>query len=320
MMNVLERIGQLGIVPVVKIDRPEQAAPLAEAICAGGLPIAEITFRTEHAAEAIRSITSSVPQMLVGAGTVLTCEQVDRALDAGARFIVSPGFNEKVVRHCIDRNVPVTPGCSNPSDIERAIECGLDIVKFFPAEPLGGLNYIKAVAGPYPQIKFMPTGGIGPHNLCEYLANEKIHACGGSWMVPSKLIAAGDYQGVTSIVREAVSLLLGVTLKHIGINEPGEEAALGTAAAFSGLLFAPVKNGNSSVFAGTAIEVMKKPFLGAHGHIALGVNSIPRALAYLSDQGILPDMTTAKKDDAGRIKAVYLQGEIGGFAVHLLSN
>lgn len=319
-MNVLERIGQLGIVPVVKIDQPEQAQPLAEALCAGGLPLAEITFRTEHAAEAIRNISAHVPKMLVGAGTVISCEQVDRALDAGARFIVSPGFNEKVVRHCIDRNVPVTPGCSNPSDIERAIECGLDVVKFFPAEPLGGLNYIKAVAGPYPQIRFMPTGGIGPHNLCEYLAYEKIVACGGSWMVPSKLIAAGDYQGITAIVREAVSLLLGITLKHIGVNEISEEAALGTATAFSALLFAPAKIGNSSIFAGNAVEVMKKPFLGAHGHIALGVNSIPRALAYLAEQGILPDMSTAKSDDAGNIKAVYLQGEFGGFAVHLIPN
>ena len=320
MDEILKRIGDLGIVPVIKIEDPEKAVALGEAMCAGGLPLAEITFRTESAAESIRNITKDVPEMLVGAGTVISCEQVDRAIDAGAKFIVSPGFNEKVVRYCIEKNITVTPGCSNPSDIERAIACGLDVVKFFPAGPLGGLSYIKAVAPVYPQMQFIPTGGINAKNLNEYLACEKILACGGSWLTPSTQLAAGDYDGITAIVREAVSLVLGFTLKHIGVNTDDENGARSTAGAFANLFGEEQHDGKNSIFAGTAVEVMKRPYLGTHGHIALGVNSISRALAYLEARGIEPDPDTAQYDDAGSVQAIYLKGEIGGFAVHLVNN
>lgn len=320
MNDVLNRIADLGIVPVIKIDDPVKAVPLARAMCAGGLPLAEITFRTAHAEEAIKNIAREVPEMLVGAGTVVSCEQVDRALGAGAQFVVSPGLNEKVVRHCQDRGVPVAPGCASPSDIERAIECGLSVVKFFPAEQLGGLNTIKAVAAPYPQMKFIPTGGIGVKNLNEYLAYDKILACGGSWMAPPELVNAGNFDAITVIVREAVSLVLGFTLKHVGINAADEQDAKSTAAAYANLLFTPEKDGSSSIFAGPAVEVMKRPYLGKNGHLAFGVNSLPRALAYLNSHGIEPDMSTAKYDDAGKLKVVYLTGEFGGFAVHLVRN
>ena len=320
MNEILNRIGELGIVPVIKIEDVAKAQPLAEAMCAGGLPLAEITFRTANAEESIRSIAKNVPDMLVGAGTVLTAEQVDRAIDAGARFIVSPGFNEKVVQYCQKRNIPITPGCSSPSDIERASENGLEVVKFFPAEAAGGLKFIKAIAAPYGKMKFIPTGGISVKNLNEYLAFDKILACGGSWLAPADMVAAGDFEGITNIVREAVQLVLGLTIKHIGINEADADSSLKTAGSFSTLLYTPVKQGNSSNFAGTLVEVMKKPFLGKNGHIALGVNSIPRALAYMAAHGFDADMDTAKYDEKGNLKTVYLKGEIGGFAVHLLKN
>ena len=165
MNEVLEKIQKIGIVPVVVLNDAKDAAPLAKALCDGGLPCAEVTFRTEAAEESIRIMAEQFPQMLVGAGTVLTTEQVDRAVAAGAKFIVSPGLNPKVVKYCIEKGVPVTPGTANPSDVEQAIELGLEVVKFFPAEAAGGLNMIKSMAAPYTNMKFMPTGGINAKNI-----------------------------------------------------------------------------------------------------------------------------------------------------------
>ncbi|MDD7300875.1 MAG: bifunctional 4-hydroxy-2-oxoglutarate aldolase/2-dehydro-3-deoxy-phosphogluconate aldolase, partial [Eubacteriales bacterium] len=182
MNEILKKIGLYGIVPVVKIDDVDKAVPLAKALCDGGLPVAEITFRTKCAAEAIKRITTEFPQMLVGAGTVLTTDQADEAVAAGAKFIVSPGLNPKVVAHCQKIGVPITPGCSNPSDIEAALELGLDVVKFFPAEAAGGLPMIKAMSAPYGNLKFMPTGGLNESNILDYLKFNKILACGGSYM------------------------------------------------------------------------------------------------------------------------------------------
>ena len=209
MNDVLKKIGAIGIVPVVKIDDAKDAVPLAKALCDGGLPCAEITFRTSAAEEAIRKIHEAFPQMLLGAGTVLTTEQVDRAIGAGATFIVSPGLNPKVVKYCVDQGIPVTPGCANPSDIEQAIELGLDVVKFFPAEAAGGLKMIKAMSAPYVGMKFMPTGGINPGNVREYLACPAIFACGGSWMVPQDKINAGRFAEIEQLTAQAAALAKG---------------------------------------------------------------------------------------------------------------
>lgn len=207
MEKILEQIGQIGVVPVIAIHDVEKAVPLAKALLAGGLPCAEVTFRTAQGEEAIRRIAQEVPEVLVGAGTVLTCLQADRAAEAGAKFIVSPGFNPKVVHHCIAKGIPITPGCSTPSDMEQAIERGLEVVKFFPAEQAGGLAYIKAVAAPYSMLRFMPTGGIGPGNLAQYLAFEKILACGGSWMVKADLIDSGNFDEITRLCAEAAAIV-----------------------------------------------------------------------------------------------------------------
>ncbi len=317
MNEVLKRFQQLGIIPVVKIDDAKDAAPLAKALCEGGLPVAEVTFRTEAAEEAIRRMVEACPDMFVGAGTVLTTEQVDRAIAAGCKFIVSPGLNPKVVKYCQEKNIPITPGTSSPTDIEQAIELGLEAVKFFPAEQSGGLAKIKAMAAPYVNMRFMPTGGINEKNLISYLDFPKILACGGSWMVSDALINAGKFDEIKKLTREAVNTMLGFELKHIGINATSEEEADGVATSFE-KLFGFTKNvGASSIFAGTAIEVMKQPYLGAHGHIAIQTNYIERAIYHMELQGFEFDMDTAKYKD-GKMVAIYLKGELGGFAVHLL--
>ena len=207
MNEVLEQIKKTGIIPVVVIDDVKDAEPLAKALCEGGLPCAEVTFRTAPAEEAIRIMAEKFPEMLIGAGTVLTTEQVDRAIAAGAKFIVSPGTNPKIVKYCIEKNIPITPGVCTPSEVEMALELGLEVVKFFPAEQAGGLNMIKAMAAPYVGLKFMPTGGINPKNVKEYLAYDRIIACGGSWMVKGDLVKAGDYAKITEMTKEAVEIV-----------------------------------------------------------------------------------------------------------------
>jgi 2-dehydro-3-deoxyphosphogluconate aldolase/(4S)-4-hydroxy-2-oxoglutarate aldolase len=318
MDTIADALQKIGIVPVIKIDDPAQAAPLARALIAGGIPCAEITFRTAQGEEAIRRIKAEVPDILVGAGTILTAGQVDRAVDAGAAFAVSPGFNPATVERCREKGIPIFPGCSTPSDVEIALEAGLTNLKFFPAEQAGGLDYIKALSGPFPQVRFMPTGGINASNIASYLAFEKILACGGSWMVSSGLLNAGNYEGVTALCKEAVQNILGFCMLHLGINAANEDEALKAACFFETLFgFAP-KNGNTSIFAGEGIEIMKSPYLGKNGHIAIGVNSVLRAQAHLERRGIAFNKESAKTDAKGAATAIYLKDEIAGFAVHLV--
>ncbi len=318
MNKVLEEISKIGIVPVIALDDVKDAEPLAKALIDGGLPCAEVTFRTAAAEESIRIMSSKFPELLVGAGTVLTTEQVDRAVNAGAKFIVSPGLNPKVVKYCVDKGIPVTPGTANPSDVEQAIELGLEVVKFFPAEAAGGLNMIKSMAAPYVNMKFMPTGGINASNVCDYLDFNKIIACGGSWMVNKAMVAAGDFAGIEKLTREAVETMLGFELKHIGINAQDENEADDVATSLNKMFGFEKKVGNSSIFAGTGFEIMKKPYLGANGHIAVQTNYINRAIYHLEKRGFAFDMDTAKYDAKGNMKAVYFKGEFGGFAIHLV--
>ena len=207
MNEVLEKIQKIGIVPVVVLNDAKDAEPLAKALCNGGLPCAEVTFRTDAAEESIRIMSEKYPEMLIGAGTVLTTEQVDRAVAAGAKFIVSPGLNPKVVKYCVEKNIPITPGICTPSEAEQAIENGLEVVKFFPASQYGGLATIKALSGPFPSLRFMPTGGVNAGNVKEYLASPKIIACGGSWMVKESLIKEGKFDEIEKLTAEAVALV-----------------------------------------------------------------------------------------------------------------
>lgn len=317
MNDIIRDISLIGIVPVVKLDDAKDALPLAKALCEGGLPCAEVTFRTKEARESIRLITEKYPDMLIGAGTVLTTAQVDEAMESGAKFIVSPGLNPRIVRYCLEKGITMIPGCANPSDIEQAIELGLSVVKFFPAEAAGGLKSIKAMAAPYVNMKFMPTGGISPDNLNDYLGFKRIIACGGSWMVSERLIKEGKFDEIAALSRQAVEKMLGFELLHMGINEAGDREAEATADAFCGL-FSFKKNSNSaSVFAGDSIEIMKGKNPGTHGHIGIATNSIDRAVAYLKRKGCAFDEKTARYDEQGNLYFIYLSKEIGGFAVHL---
>ena len=319
MNEVLEKIQKIGIVPVVVLDDPKDAAPLAKALCEGGLPCAEVTFRTAAAEESIKIMTSQFPDMLVGAVTVLTAEQADRAAAAGARFIVSPGLNPTVVKHCMEKGLPVVPGTATPSDVETAISLGLDTVKFFPAEQAGGIAMIKAMAAPYTQMKFMPTGGINAKNLNSYLAFDKVLACGGSWMVKKELISSGQFDKIRELTREAVQTMLGFSLKHIGINCADAKEAEQTADSFARLFGFAKDPRDVSFFAGTAVEAMNTKGRGTMGHIAIGTNSVERAKNYLELLGCKFDETTCKYEN-GALSFIYLAEEIGGFAVHLTKN
>lgn len=311
-------LGAMGIVPVVVINDPKDAVPLGRALCDGGLPCAEVTFCTAAAQEAIAALRRELPHMLVGAGTVLTVEQVDQALEAGARFIVSPGLNPEVVRHCQSRSVPIIPGVATPSEIEQAIALGLDTVKFFPAEQNGGIAKIKALAAPYPGLKFMPTGGVSAKNIKDYLSFPGIVACGGTWMMPADKIAVGDWEGITALTREAVQTMLGFEVLHVGVNAKSWEDGWEITDAFDALLGCGTRKTEKGYFAGTLIEVMADKGRGANGHIAFGVNQFDRAAAYLARKGYQLDESSIMYNDKGKPQLGYLTTEIGGFALHLV--
>ena len=202
-MDVTTRLARAGVVPVVVLEHAKDAVPAAKAMAAGGIDVMEITFRTAAAADSIRAVSENCPEMLVGAGTVITLEQCKKAVASGAKFIVAPGFDEEVVRWCVENNVPVTPGCVTPTEIMAAMKLGLKVVKFFPAGVYGGLSAMKALSGPFGGIKFIPTGGVNAQNLAEYISAPFIHAVGGSWVCPKADISAGNFEKITALCREA---------------------------------------------------------------------------------------------------------------------
>ncbi len=204
--NLNARIRELKIVPVIKLDRASDALPLGKALRDGGLPIAEITFRTDAAEDSIRALTSQMPELLVGAGTVLTIDQVKRAQHAGARFIVTPGFNPTVVDYCVKNRIPIYPGINNPMGVEAALERGLTVLKFFPSEASGGLKMIQALAGPYVGVRYIPTGGVTPANLAAYLKEPAVYAVGGTWIARADLIGAGRFDEIAKLALEAVAI------------------------------------------------------------------------------------------------------------------
>ena len=317
--DMMKELYSIGLIPVIKIENPDDAVPLAKALIDGGLPAAEITFRTACAAEAIKNITETYPEMLVGAGTVLTCEQVDAAIAAGSKFLVSPGLNPKVTAYALSKGIPMLPGCSNPSDIEAALELGLKTVKFFPAEAAGGLKMLKAMAAPYGQLTFMPTGGINADNLLDYLKFNKIVACGGSFMVADQLVKEKKWDEITALTKDAVKKMLGLEFLHMGINTEDKEDAEKAAKLFNFMFGMPLKETSKSIFAGDAFEFMMGKGPGKCGHIAIRTNFVDRAMAYFKRMGFEFDESTIAYDDkTGKPKFVYFKDEIAGFAIHLL--
>lgn len=319
MHETLKTLSAIGIVPVIAIDDASKAVDLCLALEKGGLPAAEITFRTAAGEEAIRQVAANCPQIVVGAGTVLNVEQARRAIDAGARYIVSPGYSDEVVAFCQAQGIPVLPGCTNASDMTRAVNAGLEVVKFFPAEASGGVAFLKNLAPVFP-LKFMPTGGVNAKNLLDYLSFDRIVACGGTWMVKKDLINGEKWDEITRLSREAVSIMLGYRLHHVGINCDASEDAVRDAQLLCSLFGFELKDGHSSAFAGSGVEFMKPPFRGQRGHIAIGVNSVDRAVYHLQQQGVEFDETTRKPDEKGRTKVIYMKNEIAGFALHLMQN
>jgi len=319
MNDMIKELYSIGLIPVIKIENPDDAVPLAKALIDGGLPAAEITFRTKCAAEAIKNITEAFPEMLVGAGTVLTTEQVDAAIAAGSKFLVSPGLNPKVTSYCLSKGVPMLPGCSNPSDVEAALELGLTTVKFFPAEAAGGLKMLKAMAAPYGQLTFMPTGGINADNLLDYLKFNKIVACGGSFMVKDELIKEKKWDEITALTRNAVKAMLGLEFTHIGINNDSKEEAEKGAKLFSLMFGMPLRETSKSIFASEEFEFMCQRGPGKCGHIGIKTHFVDRAMAYFARLGFEFDESSITYDDkTGKPKFAYFKDEICGFAIHIV--
>ena len=299
MQAILETIHTIGLVPVIALDDAAQAVPLAQALTAGGIPAAEVTFRTAAGEEAIRRIARDCPEVLVGAGTILNIEQCRRAVDAGARFIVSPGYNEELVAYCLENGIPVLPGCANASDMTRAVNAGLEAVKFFPAGQAGGLPAIRALAPVFPGLRFMPTGGVNTGNMGEYLTDERILARGGTWMVKKELIAAGAWEEITRLSREAVETMLGLSLRRVILA--------GAAGAASCAL--------TQALGGAGLEAGGD---GTDGVIEVAAASVERAVYHLGRQGLSFDEAARETDGKGRTTSIGLCGRFGGFAVRLV--
>lgn len=319
MNGILKEISLIGIVPVITIGDVKDAVRLADALSEGGIPVAEITLRTPAAADAIRAIAKERPDMLVGAGTVLTKKQADDAMEAGADFIVTPGLNPEIVKYCLEKGITVIPGVNNPSGIEEALSLGLDTVKFFPAKESGGPEFIKAISAPYQTVKFMPTGGIDAMTFTDYLKIPSVLATGGSWVAPTGLIKEGKFAEITRLVREAVDRMLNIRLLHVGVN-CGSGGVMKNAAGMleKFLSFGQDVRGDAAIFSGGCLELLSGTGRGKNGHIALAVNSVDRAVYHLGRRGAEFDMSSAGYDSDGSLKVIYFKEEIAGFAYHLL--
>jgi len=317
MDKLLRHVGEIGLVPVIKLESAGKAVGLGRALVAGGIPVAEVTFRTAAAEAAIQAMSQELPELLVGAGTIVTVDQAQRALAAGARFIVSPCWVDEVVAYCLEQGVPVLPGVVNPDGVAKGLALGLEVLKFFPAGTAGGTAMLDALAGPFGSAKFVPTGGIDASNVADYARRANVLAIGGSWMVRPDLVEAEDWASVEQLCREAVFALHGFAFGHLGIDGRDEDGCRTVAGSFQQLFNLPLKEGRGSIFASDRIEITKHPSMGAKGHLAIRCNQVERAVAHFARQGIQSRPESAKTEK-GLLKAIYLDLEIGGFAVHLL--
>lgn len=318
MNPVLQRVYEIGIIPVIAFNSVDEAIPLCKALMDGGLPAAEVTFRTACAEECIKKIHEELPDMLLGAGTVLTCDQADRALAAGASFIVAPGYDPNVNAHVIAKGGLMMPGTASAGEMQQAMNQGCEVLKFFPAEANGGVGMLKNIGAALKSAKWMCTGGVNAKNVNDYLGYDQIIAVGGTWMCKSDKIKAGAWDEITAMCKEAVDVMLGLELGHIGINCADDTEAMKTAETLGALLSMTVKPGNSSIFVGNKeFEIMKKPGRGTHGHIAIKCNNIDRAVYHLSRRGVKFDMDSMVNKN-GKNTAIYLADEVAGFAIHLV--
>lgn len=309
-----------GIAPVIVIDDADNAVETANALLKGGVWFMEITFRTPAASEAIKKVSENVPKMIVGAGTVINIENAKKAVDAGAKFIVTPGYIPELVEWCSSNNIPIIPGTTTMSEICWAINAGCDTVKFFPAVDAGGVKYMKSINSVFPFLKFMPSGGIGLNNFKEFASYSGVAAATGSWLAPRDLIMAHKFEDITEICRNSVLQMHDFKLLHIGINNRNEETALNVAKSLSELLSEPLTDKGTAYFVGTMADVIKHDSLpGPNGHIAIECNNVDRAVRFFEDRGYRFSDVGKNKDEKG-LTAIWFdeaQVNIGGFAVHL---
>ncbi len=313
----IQKVFDIGLVPLVVLDDANDAVPLAKALVAGDIPVAEVTFRTAAGGEVIKKMAEEVPEILVGAGTVHDVEHAKEAVEKGAKFIVTPGYNKDVVEWCVKNNVDVLPGTVAPSDIEEAMSMGLRACKFFPAGAYGGVKTLKALAGPFADIKFMPTGGVSLDNMNEYLALPNVGAIGGSFMTPSNLVKEKKWDEITKVCKSIVKKALGFELAHIGINTKDAQDAKNVSDTISDVFLQETTEFPGAYFSGSIAEVVKGSFLGEKGHICIDTTDMPRALAYFRRKGLEFNEETWAKDEKGNIVNVYLKDSIGGFAFHV---
>lgn len=320
MKDTLRHISEVGILPIITIEETLDAIPIAQALYDGGIPMVVITFRNDNGPECIELITKAIPDMLVGAGTVLSTAQVDQAIAAGAKFFTSPAINPTVVNYCKQKNIPIFPGAATPNNIEEALTLGLEHIEYFPAEANGGVEGLRAVSAPYPKVNFIALGGVNNDNMVHYLNDPKIFAVAGDWFIKEDWIRFKDYEMIEQSAQEAVKIMLDFEIDHIGLNFPKEESALYAAEEFGELFGYDVKKTaeDTGFFAGSYFETMKPGYMGTVGHIAINTNSVERAKAYLERKGLgFIDEKTECMDD-GSLRLVVLDKEIGGFAIQLI--
>lgn len=295
--KLLERVYGSSLLPVVAIENSEDAVELGKTFLNAGVCLIEITFRTEAAAEAIEKLAGSGLDITVGAGTVLTTEMAEKAVRAGAEFLVTPGFDEEVIKWAVEREVPIFPGVTSPGDITKAMRFGLDVVKFFPSESIGGIKMLKSLSGPFKNMRFIPTGGISQKNIGDYMNLGNVLACGGSWICPTGMISGHEYDKIYQLTAEAESLIHGFSLQRVDIRT--EE-----------------KNDTAPDFAANMIGTLKTAGKGSRGRITVGVRNVERAAAYLKICGCSVDEGSVVKE-GGETEEICLNEEIGGFAVYL---
>ncbi len=318
MSDIFRRIEELGVLPELTLDDAIDAIPVGEAISDGGISMAEVTFRTEAAEDSIRLMANAVPGLLIGAGTILTTEQVDKAVAAGAKFIVSPGIYEKVVAYCLERDIPVIPGVSSPTDIETALRMGLSLVKFFPAEANGGIEALLAMSEPYPGLRFMPSGGLNEDNVSRYLQSDRVLAVAGNWMATKEMIRAGELEEIRRRCQKAVRLMLGFSFDHIGINFAKDDEARRIAEDVAYIFDGEFGEDTEGYFGGSFFEAVRPGGPGLHGHMAVKTYHLGRAMAYLQTKGLTFDNPHARFDKEGRMQKVFCDQEVGGMTLLLV--
>lgn len=313
----MKTIFEIGLVPLVVLDDAADAVPFGQALVDGGIPVAEVTFRTDACLDIIKAMSQQVTGLIVGAGTVHTVQQAKDAVAAGATFIVTPAFNPAVTEWCVTNHVDIIPGTVSPADIEAASGFGLEVCKFFPAAAYGGTKTLKALAGPFAHIKFMPTGGVNFDNMNEYLDLPNVAAVGGSFMTPSAMVKNKDWAGITATCQQVVKHMLGFSLGHVGLHVPGRAEAEAVTDGLCRLLAQEKISGTDNFFAGSVAEICDHEMPGEKGHICVDTRDMERALAYYKRQGIEIDEKHCFYDENGVLKVAFLKETVGGFSIHL---